>query len=339
MSEKEKEMPDAIVLYNNPEGRPLIDVRLDEDTVWLSQAQMSTLFEKDLRTVSEHLRNVFKEGELAESAVVRKFRITAADGKMYNVSHYNLDVVISVGYRVKSRQGTRFRIWATRVLKDHLLRGYTFYEKRLIEQKQRWEEMQQTMGLLGRIIEKRVFSLDETDSLLQVIADYAKALDLLDDYDHQRLESPQGLQPSTNATQLTYEMGKEVIEQLRDNTKGASDLFGREKDNGLHGALGAIYQSFEGQDLYPSIDEKAAHLLYFMVKNHAFVDGNKRIGAFFYLWFLRLHDALYRVDGNKRMSNSTLVALTLLIAESKPQEKPVMIKLILLLMQLGTRAE
>ena len=338
MSDNEKMDTDMIILYNDPDGMPLLDVRLDEETVWLSQAQMVTLFDKDLRTVSEHIRNVFKEGELAEASVIRKFRITAADGKTYAVNHYNLDVVISVGYRVKSKRGTQFRIWATRVLKDHLLRGYTVYEKRLIEQKQRWEEMQQTMGLLGRIIEKRSFSLDETDSLLQVIADYAKALDLLDDYDHQRLESPQGLLPSANATQLTYEMGNAVIARLRENTAGASDLFGREKDNGLQGALGAIYQSFAGQDLYPSIEEKAAHLLYFIVKNHAFVDGNKRIGAFFFLWFLRLHDALYGVDGTKRMSNSTLVALTLLIAESKPPEKAVMIKLILLLMQLGAKA-
>ena len=339
MSENDKQYTDEIVLYNDPDGMPLLDVRLDEETVWLSQAQMVTLFEKDLRTISEHVRNIFKEGELDEPAVIRKFRITAADGKSYSVNHYNLDVVISVGYRVKSRRGTQFRIWATRVLKEHLLSGYTLYEKRLIEQKQRWEEMQQTLGLLGRIIEKRSFTLDEADSLLQVIADYAKALDLLDDYDHQKLEFPQGLTPSVGVKELTYEMGRTAIERLRINTKGASDLFGKEKDNGLKGALGAIYQSFNVQDLYPSVEEKAAHLLYFLVKNHAFVDGNKRIGAFFFLWFLKLQGILHGTGGDKRMSNSTLVALTLLIAESKPQEKAVMIKLVLLLMQLGGKAE
>ena len=339
MIDEQRALTGEIILYSKPDGTPLLDVRLDEDTVWLSQAQMVSLFDKDLRTISEHVQNVFKEGELDASSVIRKFRITAKDGKKYKVNHYNLDVVISVGYRVKSSRGTQFRIWATKVLREHLLRGFTVYEKRLLEQKQRWEEMQQTMGLLGRMIEKRSFSTDESDGLLQVIAEYAKALDLLDDYDHQRLKTPQGLQSVANEMRLTYEMSRSAIKHLGEKTAGASDLFGREKDNGLQGTLGAIYQSFNGQDLYPSIDEKAAHLLYFVVKNHAFVDGNKRIGAFLFLWFLSMHNALYGVAGAKRLSDSTIVALTLLIAESKPDEKEIMTKLILLLLQLGSKAE
>ena len=339
MTDEPQLLTGEIILYSQPDGTPLLDVRLDEDTVWLSQAQMVSLFDKDLRTISEHVKNIFKEGELDETSVIRKFRITAKDGKKYRVNHYNLDVVISVGYRVKSNRGTQFRIWATKVLREHLLRGFTVYEQRLLEQRQRWEEMQQTMGLLGRMIEKRSFSTDESEGLLQVIAEYAKALDLLDDYDHQRLRAPQGLQPFAGKGQLSYEMSRAAISQLRERTAGASELFGREKDPGLKSALGAIYQSFNGKDLYPSVDEKAAHLLYFVVKNHAFVDGNKRIGAFLFLWFLNVHNALRGHGGVKRLPDSTLVALTLLIAESRPAEKEIMTKLILLLMQLGDKAE
>jgi len=318
-----------IVIYRTKGGKTALEVNLREETVWLSQAQMGQLFDKNKRTISEHISNLFKEGELIENAVVRKFRTTAADGKSYKVEYYNLDVIISVGYRVKSQRGTQFRIWATQILKDHILQGYSLNEKRLKEQNVRLLELQRTVGLMQRVMEGRELARDEATGLLQVITDYSYALSLLDQYDHQQLK----IRHTTEKTpfSLTYEAARRAIDQLGEQSMKRGrpiKLFGREKDQSFKGSLGAIYQTFDGKDVYPSIEEKAAHLLYFVVKNHSFIDGNKRIGAFLFIWFLDANGILYASDARKRIGDNTLVALTLMIAESRPVDKDIIIKVI-----------
>jgi prophage maintenance system killer protein len=318
-----------IVIYRTKDGKAALEVKLQEETVWLSQAQVGQLFDKNKRTISEHISNLFKEGELIENAVVRKFRTTATDGKSYQVEYYNLDVIISVGYRVKSQRGTQFRIWATQVLKDHILKGYSINEKRLKEQNARLIELQKTVILMQRVMEGREFARDEATGLLQVITDYSYALSLLDQYDHQQLKIRRTTKKIPFA--LTYEAARRAIDKLgeRSRKKGQSvALFGREKDQSFKGSLGAIYQTFDGKEVYPSIEEKAAHLLYFVVKNHSFIDGNKRIGAFLFLWFLDVSGILYAGDGRKRIGDNALVALTLMIAESRSGDKDIIIKII-----------
>ena len=321
-----------IVIYRTKGGKTALEVNLREDTVWLSQVQMSELFAKDRRTISEHINNVFKEKELSKNRTIRKFRIVRQEGARTverDVDFYNLDVIISVGYRVKSQRGTQFRIWATRVLKDHILKGYSINEKRLREQNARLLELQKTVGLLQRVMEGRELARDEATGLLQVITDYSYALSLLDQYDHQQLKIRRTTKKIPFA--LTYEAARRAIDKLGEQSrkKGQSvALFGREKDQSFQGSLGAIYQTFGGKDLYPSIEEKAAHLLYFVIKNHSFIDGNKRIGAFLFLWFLDAGGILYADDGRKRIGDNALVALTLMIAESRSGDKDIIIKII-----------
>jgi prophage maintenance system killer protein len=318
-----------IVIYRTKDGKAALEVKLQEETVWLSQAQVGQLFDKNKKTISEHIRNLFKEGELIENAVVRKFRTTAADGKSYQVEYYNLDVIISVGYRVKSQRGTQFRIWATQVLKDHILKGYSINEKRLREQNTRLLELQKTVNLMQRVMEGRELARDEATGLLQVITDYSYALSLLDQYDHQQLKIRRTTKKIPFA--LTYKAARRAIDTLGEQSrkKGQSmALFGLEKDQSFQGSLGAIYQTFDGKEVYPSIEEKAAHLLYFVVKNHSFIDGNKRIGAFLFLWFLDACEILYAGDGRKRIGDNALVALTLMIAESRPEDKDIITKVI-----------
>ncbi len=307
-----------LVLYAT--GKTRLEVRLDEDTVWLSQLQLAELFGRDKSVISRHLNNVFKSRELERSSAVAFFATTAADGKTYEVEHFNLDAILSVGYRVNSKQGTQFRIWATSVLRDHLVKGYTLNESRLRAEVEHLRELQAAVDVMGRVITGRQVSGTEAEGLLTVIADYSRALRLLDQYDHLQL----GLTGTTEsaAFALTYD---DAIAGIRRMAAAMSprpgDLFAREKDKGLASAIGAVYQTFDGRDLYPSVEEKAAHLLYFVVKNHAFVDGNKRIGAFLFIWFLDANGLLYRADGTKRLPDNALVALTLLIAESKPVDK------------------
>ena len=325
---KEKNKGD-VVIYQATDGKTNLEVNLHEETVWLSQSQMCHLFDKNKRTISEHLRNVFKEGELLENSVVRKFRTTAKDGKSYEINYYNLDVIISVGYRVKSRRGTQFRIWATHVLKDHLIKGYSINEKRLREQNARLAELQQTVNLMGRVIQGRELAQEEATGLLNVITDYSYALSLLDQYDHQELK----IRKTTRRKQfvITYEEARKAVDTLgeRSRKKGQPvGLFGKEKDKSFRSSLGAIHQTFGGKELYPSIEEKGAHLLYFVVKNHSFVDGNKRIGAFLFVWFLDINGILYMKDGRKRIGDNALVALTLMIAESRPKDKDIITKVI-----------
>lgn len=312
-----------IVLYRTKDGRASVDVRLEQETVWLTQKDMAVLFDTDRSVITKHLRNIFITNELQKKSVCAKFAHTALDGKTYQTTFYNLDMALSVGYRVNSKRGTEFRIWATSVLREHILRGYSLNEKRLRAKVEQLAELQAAVDVLGRIIAGKELSGVEADGLLRVITDYSRALHLLDQYDHQQLR----VQGTTEIGKfvLTCETARRAIATMAEAIGG---LFGREKDKGLESAIGAIYQTFGGRDLYPSIEEKAAHLLYFVVKNHAFVDGNKRIGAFLFIWFLDANGLLYRQDGTKRLADNALVALTLLLAESKSTEKDVLCQVV-----------
>ena len=326
MKETETQSPEKgqVLLYKSKDGKSRVEVNLQNETVWLSQAHMCDLFEKNKRTISEHIRNIFREGELQEDSVVRKFRTTAADGKTYSVTYYDLDVIISIGYRVKSLRGTQFRIWATNVLREHLVEGYTLNRKRLQAQSDKIRELQKAIRMIDQIADHKALASDEASELIRIIRDYAYGLDLIDAYDHQRVDvsdvSEQGGVP------LDYQAARQAIGELR-RLYQAGDLFGREKDDSFQGSLANVFQTYDKQPLYPSIEEKAASLLYFLVRNHPFVDGNKRIAAFMFLWFLEKNQALYRPDQSKRIADNALVALTLMVAESKPQEKDLIVNM------------
>ena len=316
-----------IVIYTTPDGKETFEVNLKKDTVWLSQKQMAELFKKDIRTVNEHIGNIYKEKELIKSSTIRKFRIVQKEGNRQVErirSGYSLDVIISVGYRVKSQRGTQFRIWATHVLKEHLIKGYTINEKRMHEDRAKLTEFQKTSRIMERLLQNKALDSTEATGLLKVILDYQKALHLLDEYDLQKLE----IKKVTTQEKfiISYQKARYELERLKSHYP--SGLFGMEKDQSFSGSIGAIYQTFDEKDLYPSIEEKAAHLLYFVVKNHSFIDGNKRIAASLFLWFLNENDILYKEDGSKRLADNALVALTLLIAESRAEEKDTIVKVI-----------
>ena len=304
----------AIVIYQSAEGIQL-DVKLEKETLWLTQKQMAVLFDTERSVITKHLNNIFASGELNRESNVQKMHIAGSDKP---VAFHALDAIISVGYRVNSKRGTQFRVWATSVLRDHILKGFSVNERRL-------KELNQAIRLIADVAGRRELSGDEAKALLSVVADYSFALDLLDDYDHQRVAVP--VRKPGVVVPLDYSEARRIVDRLRDKF-GSSALFGIEKDNGLKGALGAVMQTFGGKDLYPTLEEKAAHLLYFLVKDHAFVDGNKRIGASLFLWFLEKNGALYRPDGSKRIADATLVAVTLLIAESKPAEKDLLTRVL-----------
>ncbi len=316
-----------IVIYK-AKGGPVIDVRLQQDTVWLTQKEMALLFDKDLRTVNEHIKNIYQEKELNIKPTIRKFRIVQKEGQRTverDIDCYNLDVIISVGYRVKSLRGTQFRIWATNVLHKHLVNGYTINEKRLKAQQNKINELQNAVRLLGNVALLEGVS-DEAKGIVQIISEYSRALNILDDFDHQRLASPKGTKLSKY--KLTYEEARSIIEQMQKKFRDSA-LVGQEKDKSFQGSIGAIYQTFDNKDVYPTMEEKAAHLLYFVTKNHSFVDGNKRIAAALFICFLQRTGLLLDKEGNKRIDDNALVALTLMIAASKPSEKDIMIKVIL----------
>lgn len=302
-----------------------IKVQLDNETVWLNLNQMVELFERDKSVISRHINNIFKEQELDKKSVVAKNATTAVDGKTYQVDYYNLDLIISVGYRVNSKRGTQFRIWANKIIKEYLIKGYSINEKRLLQQNEQLKELQHSVKLLGNILNSKVLTNDESSGLLKIISDYAYALDVLDQYDYQTLEINNTSGKETY--QLSYE---EAIAQIKMAKKvhGNSELFGHEKDQSFKSSIYSIYQTFDGIDLYPSIEEKAACLLYFITKNHSFTDGNKRIAAFLFLYFLEKNKILFDEFGNKRIADNTLVALTLMVAVSNPAEKEMMIKVI-----------
>lgn len=311
----------SIMLYEAKDGNLKIDVKFKDDTVWLSQKEMAELFDKDSDTIGDHVKAIYESGELIQNRTTGDFPVVQKEGsRMVNriIQFYNLDMIISVGYRVNSIRGTQFRIWATNILKQHLTQGYTVYKKRL-------DELGKTIKLLKNVIDSKKLTSDEATGLLKVITDYSYALDVLDRYDHETLEFNKITKEEI--FQITYEEAINAIDTLRSKF-GGSDLFGNEKDESFKSSLGTIYQTFDGKYLYESIEEKAANLLYLVVKNHSFSDGNKRIGAFLFVWFLERNAILYKEDGSKRIADNALVALTLMIAESRPQEKELMIKVV-----------
>jgi prophage maintenance system killer protein len=311
-----------ILIYQTKDGEASIEVKLEGDTLWLTQEQMAHLFGKERSVITKHLGNIFKEGELEQESNVQNLHIALSDKP---VKHYNLEIIISVGYRVKSQRGTQFRIWANRVLKDYLTKGYAVDRKKLQEQSRQLEDLKQTVKLLGSVMDRQSLHSDEATGLLRVLTDYTYALDVLDCYDHQVLEI--GETTRQELFKITYPEAIKAIQGLKEKF-GGSALFGNEKDGSFPGSLAAIYQTFGGEDHYPSVEEKAAHLLYFVVKNHSFSDGNKRIAAFLFVWFLEQNGLLYRADGSRRIADNALVALTLMIAESKPEEKDMMVRVV-----------
>jgi prophage maintenance system killer protein len=300
-----------LVLFQTIDEQVKLDVAIEGETVWLSQQQMMELFNTTKQNISLHINNCFREGELESDAVVKESLTTALDGKMYNVRYYNLDVIISIGYRVKSKRGVEFRKWANSILKEHIIKGYSINKNRM-----------QQIGKIVKILKRAENRLD-AKQVLSVIESYSAALNLLDDYDHQRIEKPQG----TEATCIiTYDECRQVIAQMRFDAE--SDLFGNEKDESFNASIGAIYQTFDGHDVYKSTQEKASNLLYFITKNHSFSDGNKRIAAMIFLYFLDKNDLLF-TEGEKIIEDNTLVAITIMIAESKPEEKEAMVNLVM----------
>lgn len=317
-----------LMIYQSKDGETVIDVKLENESVWLSQAQIVELFQSSKANISEHIKHIFHTEELEKQATVRNFRTVAQEGGRKvtrNLAHYNLDLIISVGYRVNSLRGTQFRIWANKVLKEYLVKGYSINEQRLKEQAEQLVGLKHAVSLLSNVLENKELNSDEATGLLKVVTDYAYALDILDRYDHQQLviEGTTGVELFV----IDYQEAMDAIAALRGKF-GGSSLFGNEKDDSFRGSLGAIYQTFDKVDVYPSVEEKAANLLYFVVKNHSFSDGNKRIAAYLFVWFLDKNGILYRADGEKRIADNALVALTLMIAESKSDEKEMMVKVI-----------
>ena len=314
------DLNDKIVIYRTADGQTAVDVRMDGDTVWLSANQMANLFDRDEKTIRKHINNVFSEKELEKENNTHFLRV---DGVKQSVAFYSLDVIISVGYRVKSQRGTQFRIWANKVLKEYLVKGYAV-NKALTEQ--HYTELKQLVAVLGRTVKaQEALTSDDALSLVEVVSDYAYALDTLDKYDYQQL----AVEQTTNEEKFraTYEGAMQAIEELKAKF-GGSQWFAHEKDDSFKSSIGQIYQTFAGQDLYPSVEEKAAMLLYLVTKNHSFSDGNKRIAATLFLWFMAGNGILYNPDGSKRIADNTLVALTLMIAESRTEEKDVMVKVV-----------
>ena len=311
---------DKIIIYQTEDGQTQIDVRLENETVWLNVEQLSLLFNREESNVRRHIINVFKEGELERENNVHFLHV---NGVKKPVPFYNLDVIISVGYRVKSKRGTAFRIWARKIIKDYLVKGYAVNDR---IRKEQIGELRQLVGMLGRTIQNQsLLSNDETNALFEVVTNYTYALDTLDNYDYERLTIDKTTKQEP--FHATYENAMEAINGLREKF-GGSVLFGNEKDDSFKSSIGQIYQTFGGEELYPSVEEKAAMLLYLVTKNHSFSDGNKRIAATLFLWFLNNNHILYREDGSKRIADNTLVALTLMIAESRTEEKDVMVKVV-----------
>ncbi len=306
-------MKNEIILFENQSVK--LEVNMKDETVWLNREQLAILFDRDIKTIGKHINNALNE-EL-DNSVVAKFATTAKDGKTYQVEYYNLDMIISVGYRVKSQNGIVFRKWANKILKDYMLKGYAINQRRL-------EYLEKTVKLIdiaNRVDEK--FENSDAKEILKVIGKYSKALDLLDDYDHKTLEKPKG---SSSEKQIKYDDCIKIINKLKFNEE--SDIFAIERNKGLEAIIGNIYQTFDGVDVYKNVEEKAANFLYMIVKNHVFVDGNKRIAATLFIYFLNYYDILYK-DNNHVIDNNTLASLTLLIAQSNPKEKEVIIDLVM----------
>lgn len=319
-----------VIVYKTEDGQSQVDVLLKNDTVWLTQSQLTELFKQTKQNISLHINNIFKEGELHKNSVVKEFLTTASDGKKYKTYLYNLDVIISVGYRIKSKRGTQFRMWATQTLKDHLVKGYTINEKRLQEQREKFKELHQAVEFLKTTLGTKNLSGNEAQGLLEIISTYTRSFILLNQFDRNSLE----VEPSGKGIthEINYGEAINAIKELKTEliARGeASELFGRQRENAFEGILASIIQTFGGDYLYPSIEEQAAHLLYFVIKNHPFADGNKRIGAFLFVWFLHLNKHLLRSGDEAKINDNALVALALFIAQSDPGTKDLMIKLVI----------
>ena len=324
------EQQNNIVIYQTENGKTKLDVHLQKQTIWLSLDEISSLFQKNKSTISRHIKNIFLSDELARESVVANFATTAKDGKIYQVDYYNLDMIISVGYRVNSKIATQFRKWATGILKQYLVDGYAVNEKRLQEQKSKISQLQNAIKLLNRSIEHQADNLDDAKKLSALMADFASGLDLLDDYDNKTLDTKgKTIKP---AVIIKKEEFLNVIDKMK--PEFGSDVFANPKDDSFDSSINQIYQTFGGQECYPSLEEKAAMLLYFLVKNHSFTDGNKRIGAACFLYFLDKNEILYQ-NNIQLIDNTTLFTLTILIAESKPEEKETMKQVILSLLNNG----
>ena len=315
-----------IIIYQTDDDQTQIDVRLENETVWLTQAQMAELFQTDRTSIVRHINKIYADDELDRDSTCAKIAQVQKEGQRTvrrSIPYFNLDMIISVGYRVNSKRGVKFRQWANRVLKQYLIKGYAINERLRHEQ---ISELRQLVQVVSRTLQHREQeNTIETQDLLDVVVDYTYALDTLDNYDYERLTIDQTTKVAS--FHATYENAMEQIQRLRDKF-GASVLFGNEKDDSFKSSIGQIYQTFGGEELYPRVEEKAAMLLYLVTKNHSFSDGNKRIAATLFLWFLNNNKILYNSDGSKRIADSTLVALTLMIAESKTEEKDVMVKVV-----------
>ncbi len=327
-----------IQIYTTKDGKTEIEVKLDNETVWLNQYQLESLFGTNRTSINKHLLNIYKSKELEEKSTCAIFAQVQKEGNREirrKIKYYNLDVIIAVGYRVNSKRGTDFRIWANRILRDYLIRGYSINEKRLSQQNEQLKELQKSVKILGEVLNQKILSDSESTGLLRIISDYAYALDVLDQYDYQSLR----IQDTSGKETYQLQYGEAIRQiQLVRQKYGNSELFGREKDNSFRSSVSTIYQTFDGKDLYPSIEEKAANLLYLITKNHSFADGNKRIAAFLFLYFLERNGILYDDQGNKRIADNALVALTLMIAVSKTEEKETIVKVIVNLINKNNNA-
>ena len=315
---------DKIIIYQSEDGKTQLDVKLEHETVWLTQKQIAELFGTKRPAITKHLKNIYSSEELSEESTCSILEHMGNDGRQsYNTKYYNLDAILSVGYRVNSKNATRFRQWANSVLKQYLVKGYAINEN---IRKHQIAELRQLIQVLGRAIQQQpAKTTDESNALFDVVVDYTYALDTLDNYDYQRLHIAKTTKEEP--FHATYENAMHEIDVLRQKF-GGSVLFGNEKDESFKSSIGQIYQTFDGIELYPSVEEKAAMLLYLVTKNHSFSDGNKRIAATLFLWFMNNNAILYRPDGTKRIADNTLVALTLMIAESKTEEKDIMVKVV-----------
>jgi len=321
-----------IVIYETPKKEVKLDVRLEKETVWLTQKQIAVLFGTQRPAITKHLNNIFKSGELNKNSVSSILEHTAADGKTYKTQFYNLDAIISVGYRVNSKEATQFRIWATKILKEHLIKGYTINEKRLLEEREKFKELQSIITFLQITFsqeksQKELLS-GHASEILNLLSSYTKTLSLLEEYDKRKIRVIKGRKAKFI---LNYEECQRIIMEIKKELiakKKASELFGQEVGRGFEGAIKEIYQTFDGKELYPTIEDKASHLLYFTIKDHPFIDGNKRIGSFLFVYFLDKNHYLYRSTGEKKINDNALTVLSLLIAISDPKEKDILIKII-----------
>lgn len=317
-----------IQIFTSKDGKTEIQVTLENETVWLNQYQLESLFQTNRTSINRHISNIYKTEELDKESTCAKFTQVQKEGNREikrQIQYYNLDVIISVGYRVNSKRGTEFRIWANKILKEYLIKGFSINELRLKKQNEQLKELQKSVKLIGEAINQKVLSTDESIGLLAIISDYAYALDILDQYDNNTLQITETTEKKS--VQITYEEAIGQIEFVK-RKYGNSDLFGKEKDKSFRSSVSTIYQTFDGKDLYPGIEEKAANLLYLITKNHSFADGNKRIAAFLFLYFLDKNGMLYNENGNKRIADNALVAITLMIAISKPEDKDIIVRII-----------